>query len=243
MRLLIADDDPDIRDMFGFLLDSWGYEADTAKDGQEALEKAKTYPYDLCIFDIDMPRLNGIETAKRIRGECSFVPIMAFTARHEFIKKECLAIGMNDFMSKPGDIHKLQEKIKELTVKTVVIKTDQGKVKIGERRPMDEKELMELRGLRKKGLGIFMLRGTRDKFVTHINVQNKVSYDFAQGKILSEFLDRSEETPGNVHLYQYNMHANQKILLPEEMEERIKTENNDMQNYEKKFDKRFSEDS
>ncbi len=60
MKILVADDAPSVQDVYDLLMNHWGYEADIVPAGRQALLKAKTDSYDLCVFDIDMPGLNNI---------------------------------------------------------------------------------------------------------------------------------------------------------------------------------------
>ena len=66
-RLLIADDDNEIRELLEFDLSHSGYEVDCAKDGEEALQKALIGNYDLILLDVMMPKMNGFDVCKNIR--------------------------------------------------------------------------------------------------------------------------------------------------------------------------------
>ena len=66
-RLLIADDDNEIRELLEFDLSHSGYEVDSAKDGEEALHKALIGNYDLILLDVMMPKMNGFDVCKNIR--------------------------------------------------------------------------------------------------------------------------------------------------------------------------------
>ena len=73
------------------------------------------------------------------------------------------------------------------------------------------------------------------KFIVHKNLQNKISHDFiAKGKLLSEFLDRSTDDPGIIHLYASNLHANKRHILPEVLEQLAQEEDEEMKNYTSK---------
>jgi CheY-like chemotaxis protein len=77
---------------------------DLAEDGLQALQMARETPYALILMDMQMPRMNGIESARRIRADSlnRDSPIIAMTA-NAFAedRKACLEAGMNDFLSKP----------------------------------------------------------------------------------------------------------------------------------------------
>ena len=80
-RLLIADDDNEIRELLEFDLSQSGYDVDTAKDGEEALHKALVGNYDLILLDVMMPKMNGFDVCKNIRSSKADVPILMLTAK------------------------------------------------------------------------------------------------------------------------------------------------------------------
>ena len=90
-----------------------GCEGDYVINGEEAIKKLEVNTYDMCLMDLMMPVMNGIEAAKIIREKISKdFPIIALTsAITEFSREACLKAGMNDYMTKPLDILKLEEKI------------------------------------------------------------------------------------------------------------------------------------
>ncbi len=67
-RILIVDDEPDIRETLGMLLEMEGYAVETASTGQEAIKKMSTIAPDLVLSDVMMPVMNGIEILKRIKA-------------------------------------------------------------------------------------------------------------------------------------------------------------------------------
>ncbi len=116
MRILIVEDDPMIQALNAELMGIWGYEFDMASNGEEAVEYAKKNngKYDLCLMDVEMPKMNGIEATKIIRQETRYFPIMALTANHTY-KKACYMAGMDDFSEKPCTPDNLFTKIARLT--------------------------------------------------------------------------------------------------------------------------------
>jgi len=168
-----------------------------------------------------MPKMNGIEATKVIRKMSSYFPIMALTANDNY-KKECLAVGMDDFIVKPCLPDSLFSKISELTVKSITWMLNNNRPVLKEEMPMDAKHAKELIELRKKGLTKLCIHGNGGEFTFIVDerVQNKISYDLVGKKQeISEFLDRSEQKPGLCHLYKGNFMVNTKYLLPEEFEE------------------------
>ena len=121
-KVLIADDDDEIRDLLEFDVSRSGYAVDCAKDGQEALDKvAASEPgdYDAVLMDIQMPVMNGYESAQAIRNlsdpKLANIPIIAMTANafSEDIQAAKDA-GMNDHISKPIDVSKMMETLKKI---------------------------------------------------------------------------------------------------------------------------------
>ena len=68
-KILIVDDEPDLRMMFKDILETWGYETDEAEDGEQCLEKMAAGKYDLILLDLMMPRMDGMEALTRIKQD------------------------------------------------------------------------------------------------------------------------------------------------------------------------------
>jgi len=233
MKILIAEDNAILQKSVGMLMKCWGFDFDLASNGREAVEQAviNNGNYDLALMDIDMPEMDGCQATRVIRQKVSYFPIMGFSG-HRGIEKECAAAGMDDFLAKPCEPEKLLKKIRELTVKSLKISFSKNELYFIKEMPMDAAELKELRELDEKGLAKFSLIDRGYKFIVHKNLQNKLSHDFvAKGKLLSEFLDRSVEDPGIIHLYVLNLHANKRHILPETFEELTKHENAELEGY------------
>ncbi|MGH1384236.1 response regulator [Kordia sp.] len=103
--ILIVDDNKINRVVTKRILQNKGYQCDVAEDGLEALDILKVNTYDLILMDINMPRIDGIETTKRIRETNKKTPIIALTAVEEDqVKDRIQEAGMNDFIIKPYDL-------------------------------------------------------------------------------------------------------------------------------------------
>ena len=103
-RILIADDEPDIIEIIKYNLQINGYIVESAKDGDEAIKKAKEYNPDLIILDIMMPKKNGIEVCKILRSQPEFnntVIIFLTALNDELSHVKGLEFGADDFISKP----------------------------------------------------------------------------------------------------------------------------------------------
>jgi CheY-like chemotaxis protein/nitrogen-specific signal transduction histidine kinase len=110
IRILVVDDVISNQQLMKAYLGMFGCISEFADNGQEAINKIKGGSYDICLMDIQMPILDGIEATKIIRAEISKdLPIIALTAA---VMKEDLAksqaAGMNDFLTKPLEINKLK---------------------------------------------------------------------------------------------------------------------------------------
>jgi signal transduction histidine kinase/FixJ family two-component response regulator len=115
-HVLLVEDMPVNRIVGRGMLTSLGHKADLACDGEEALEMLKTTPYDLVLMDMQMPRLNGLAATRAIRawgGAYASLPIVAMTANaFHSDRVECLAAGMNDFVTKPIEVKELEAAIR-----------------------------------------------------------------------------------------------------------------------------------
>jgi two-component system, OmpR family, alkaline phosphatase synthesis response regulator PhoP len=103
-RILIADDEPDILEIVEYNLQQEGYEVYTAKDGDEALNKAKHIKPDLIILDIMMPKRNGVEVCEMLRSQPAFKEtlIIFLTALNdETSHLKGLDMGADDYVTKP----------------------------------------------------------------------------------------------------------------------------------------------
>lgn len=114
--ILVAEDDIINNMCVSKMLEANGHRVVAVSNGQEAVEAAAHLKFDAVLLDLSMPLLNGLDAAARIRHDLSQnVPIIALTA-HVFEEKrqECLAAGMNDFVSKPFNEDELLSKIYRL---------------------------------------------------------------------------------------------------------------------------------
>ena len=101
MKLLLADDEPDMIRALNAILTHEGYKVDAVYDGAEALEKAAAVSYDGLILDIMMPGLNGYETCQKIR-QLTNVPILFLSARtSDSDKLMGFSSGGDDYLAKP----------------------------------------------------------------------------------------------------------------------------------------------
>jgi two-component system, OmpR family, KDP operon response regulator KdpE len=100
-RILVVDDDPQIRRVMRVTLTAQGYEVDDARSGDEALEKLRQRQSDLVLLDMNMPGLGGIETCRLIRADSEVGVIMLTVRDSEADKVEALDAGADDYVTKP----------------------------------------------------------------------------------------------------------------------------------------------
>ena len=132
-KILIADDEPDILEIIEFNLQAQGYDVTTAKNGDEAFEKAKKVNPDLIILDIMMPGKNGIEVCNLLRMIPSFKQtlIVFLTAlSDEQTEIKGLETGADDYLTKPISPKVLVSKINALFRR--LNKEETGIIKIGD---------------------------------------------------------------------------------------------------------------
>src|ERR1700761_3344919 len=110
-RILIADDEPNIREVISFALDRAGFATATARNGGEALQQFRRGAPDLIILDIGMPEMDGLEVCRQIR-KSSEVPILFLSARDEEIDRVLgLEIGGDDYVTKPFSARELVARV------------------------------------------------------------------------------------------------------------------------------------
>lgn len=120
IKILIVDDDTTTRKMLEKFMQTIGCSVACAKNGLEALEFARKYRFDMCIMDLMMPQMGGIEAALIIHEEIdSALPIVALTSSSlKADKEKCEDIGMKDFINKPVSIKEVKGIITEYAVKS-----------------------------------------------------------------------------------------------------------------------------
>jgi DNA-binding response OmpR family regulator len=114
-RILIVDDDDEIRELLEFDIRSSGYFVDSAKDGLEGLNKALNNTYDLILLDVMMPKMNGFDVCKNIRSAKLSIPILMLTAKGTIEDKTSgFDCGADDYLVKPFDVQEVLLRIRVL---------------------------------------------------------------------------------------------------------------------------------
>lgn len=115
MRVLVVEDDPNLREQLAAHLKSDGFAVDTAEDGEEGLYYGREYEYDAAVVDLGLPKVDGIEVIKRLRSEKHGFPILVLTARgHWQDKVEGLEAGADDYLAKPFQMEELMARMNAL---------------------------------------------------------------------------------------------------------------------------------
>jgi two-component system OmpR family response regulator len=132
-RILLADDDPSLREVVRYALDRAGFEVIEAQDGRVALDRFGRSAIDLVVLDVLMPELDGIEVCRAIRRS-SQVPIVFLSSRGEEVDKILgLEMGGDDYLAKPFSPRELVSRVKAVLRRT---------------RPAAEQVLVEVGGVR-----------------------------------------------------------------------------------------------
>lgn len=104
VRILVVDDERNIRNHLSMVLEAENFKADTASDGDEALTKVKEGLYDIAFVDIEMPKMNGLELLGYLRGIRPNLAVVMLTAYGTVARAvEAMKLGATDFLEKPFD--------------------------------------------------------------------------------------------------------------------------------------------
>lgn len=115
MKILIAEDDRELRQLFSHVLISKGYAVVGVSNGQEALDAMDADYYDMIISDIMMPVMDGYELVRQLRSTGSNIPIMMITARDAFDDmRQGFLSGTDDYMVKPINVNEMVLRVEAL---------------------------------------------------------------------------------------------------------------------------------
>lgn len=115
MRILIVDDETQLLEQLKSILTQQQYTADTAEDGEKALERISSDPYDLIILDVMLPKKNGFEVLLELRNSLITTPVLMLTARGEVEDRvRGLDLGADDYLAKPFSMAELLARIRAI---------------------------------------------------------------------------------------------------------------------------------
>ena len=147
--ILLVDDEDSIQTLLTYPLERDGYRVVQARDGEEALSKFSEEQVDLVVLDVMLPKLDGLEVCKRLRGE-SAVPIIMLTARGDELDKVLgLELGADDYITKPFSIREFRSRIRALLRRAVTPYPGRGReavIERGELRIDIPRRAVEVRG-------------------------------------------------------------------------------------------------
>lgn len=114
-RILIAEDDANIRQGLIATLESDGYDVTAASDGAQALRLYPQKSFDLVLLDIMMPKASGYDVCRELRARGAAVPVLFLTAKGEEVDKVVgLKLGADDYVTKPFGVHELLARVEAL---------------------------------------------------------------------------------------------------------------------------------
>ena len=123
-KIYLVDDDENILTSVSMFLENEGYEVRKFHDGVSALEALKASPPDLAVFDVKMPRMDGLELLRRLR-QSSNLPVIFLTSKDdEFDEAIGLNMGADDYITKPFSQRLLGERIKAVLRRAALTKID-----------------------------------------------------------------------------------------------------------------------
>jgi two-component system, OmpR family, KDP operon response regulator KdpE len=130
-RILVVDDDPQIRRVMRVTLSGQSYEVDDAKSGEEALDKVREQRFDLILLDMNMPGIGGVETCRTIRAQSEVAIIMLTVRDSESDKIEALDAGADDYVTKPYNAPELLARIRAALRRTPWTHGPTGRLTLG----------------------------------------------------------------------------------------------------------------
>ncbi len=115
MKILLIEDEKDLLDSMKSYLESEGYRCETAMDYEKASEKINMYAYDCVVVDITLPKGNGLQIVKELKGKKSEVGIIIVSAKNSLDDKlKGLELGSDDYLTKPFHLSELNARIKAI---------------------------------------------------------------------------------------------------------------------------------
>jgi two-component system KDP operon response regulator KdpE len=130
-RILVVDDDPQIRRVMRVTLTGQGYEVDDVTSGESALERIREHRFDLVLLDLNMPGMGGLETCREIRSHSEIAIIMLTVRDTEADKVAALDAGADDYVTKPFSASELLARIRAALRRTPWTQGPAGRFTLG----------------------------------------------------------------------------------------------------------------
>ena len=131
-KILVIDDEPQIRRIMRTTLTGAGYEVDDGKTGEEALEKLREFRPDLVLLDINMPGMGGLAACRALRSDPNVAIIMLTVHNTEAAKVEALDAGADDYVTKPFSTPELLARIRAALRRLPVSQSAPSRLRVGE---------------------------------------------------------------------------------------------------------------
>jgi len=223
MKILIAEDDLDIRMLHQKQLTNWGHNVDLAVNGKNAVEcvhksgQKGTANYDLCLMDVNMPVMSGIEAIQAIRKNTTYLPVIAYSANMEN-KALCLEAGADKFLLKPHPSTELKRAVEEFSVKQMILYLEDESLLMRKVGPINREELTELRLLDKKGMTkLTVVDDAAFSPSDHENIQNKLLPDINKNSVqFTEILDHTYQKSNVIQIHASQVWLKKMQLTPKQ---------------------------
>jgi DNA-binding response OmpR family regulator len=113
LKILLVEDDDDLRELYGYMLLAAGYKVNTVRNGLEAFAEIQVNRPDVVVTDIAMPILNGLDLIVAVRSNDEFadLPVVAITSFGEDIREQARAAGATNTIDKPTEMERMREVI------------------------------------------------------------------------------------------------------------------------------------
>ena len=120
-KLLVVDDEPNIRDLLASSLRFAGFDVSTAEDGSSAFHEAQAVRPDLIVLDVMLPDMDGFTVTRRLRDAGLTTPVLFLTARDDMRDKiQGLTVGGDDYVTKPFGLEEVVARIRAILRRTMV---------------------------------------------------------------------------------------------------------------------------
>ena len=132
-KLLVVDDEPNIRDLLASSLRFAGFDVVTAEDGSGAFHEAQASRPDLIVLDVMLPDMDGFTVTRRLRDAGITIPVLFLTARDDMRDKiQGLTVGGDDYVTKPFGLEEVVARIRAILRRTMGSEEDDALLRVGD---------------------------------------------------------------------------------------------------------------